>query len=216
MLDAVIGALSSKAAPVLASLGGSALSFLGGERRNDSQVQAANAQMEFQREMSGSAYQRAVADMKAAGINPMLAAKQGGASTPMGAMPQIQDTLTPAVQSGVSAYQGTSSANLAQEQELVAEATVDKIIEEIKNVPLEGERLFRAANLLYMQANLASQQQLTESQRYDNVKAATAKLLQETDLIGLDVEAARTLDNIGREAKQLQPIIEIMKSFIRR
>jgi hypothetical protein len=216
MLDAVVGALSSKAAPVLASLGGSALSFLGGERRNDSQVQAANAQMEFQREMSGSAYQRAVADMKAAGINPMLAAKQGGASTPMGAMPQMQDTLTPAVQSGVSAYQGTSSANLAQEQELVAEATVDKIIEEIKNVPLEGERLFRAANLLYMQANLASQQQLTEAQRYDNVKAATAKLLQETDLIELDVEAARTLDNIGREAKQLQPIIEIMKSFIRR
>jgi hypothetical protein len=216
MLDAVVGALSSKAAPVLASLGGSALSFLGGERRNDSQVQAANAQMEFQREMSGSAYQRAVADMKAAGINPMLAAKQGGASTPMGAMPQIQDTLTPAVQSGVSAYQGTSSANLAQEQELVAEATVDKIIEEIKNVPIEGERLRRAANLLYMQANLASQQQLTETQRYDNVKAATAKLLQETDLIELDVEAARTLDNIGREAKQLQPIIEIMKSFIRR
>ncbi|AXL14495.1 DNA pilot protein [Microviridae sp.] len=196
--------------------GSAALSFLGGERRNDQQEDMANAQMAFQERMSGSAYQRAVADMKAAGINPMLAAKTGGASTPAGAMPQIDDSLSKAVAAGQQSYSSVSSANLAHAQEEVAEATADRIIEEIKNVPLEGERLRRVANLLWEQANLTSQQQLTEAQRYDNVRAATAKLLQETDLIELDVDAARTLDNIGREAKQLQPIIEILKSFIRR
>lgn len=42
-------------------------------------------QENFQKEMSSTAYQRATADMEKAGINPMLAYMQGGASTPTGA-----------------------------------------------------------------------------------------------------------------------------------
>ena len=51
------------------------------EARTDRRLQE---QRDFQERLSGSAYQRAVTDMRQAGINPILAYKQGGASSPGG------------------------------------------------------------------------------------------------------------------------------------
>lgn len=56
---------------------------------NAQNLQIGKDQMRFQEEMSNTAYRRAMNDMKHAGLNPMLAFSQGGASSPGGASPTM-------------------------------------------------------------------------------------------------------------------------------
>lgn len=69
-----------------------AIATLGGALYSAQQAKSrAKDQMNFQADMSNTAYQRAVADMRKAGINPIMASKLGGASTPTGAMAPVPD-----------------------------------------------------------------------------------------------------------------------------
>lgn len=75
-----------------------------GAHMTNAQVEATNMeqnfareQMEFEREMSNTSYQRQVADMQAAGVNPALVMNSGsnGASTPSGASASSQNVGAP-------------------------------------------------------------------------------------------------------------------------
>jgi hypothetical protein len=208
-----------------------AASLYGGHQANKSreeQAAAANAasaesaarQMEFQREMSDTSYQRAVADLKAAGINPMLAAMKGGASTPGGSsytaqMPQTYDIYTPAVEaynrtqvSSAQSAQYEAQTGLTNTQVKQVEAATDKIREEIKNIPTEGERLRQMVFNLAAQENLYRQQSYTEQERQRMIAQTVKKLVEETKVVGAEASAIDSLNNLGREYGQLKPLID--------
>lgn len=212
------------------------MGFLGQQETNVASEAAAQRQMDFQERLSNSAYQRQVKDLESAGLNPMLAyVKGGGASTPTGAMP----TYSSAAQAGVQAALGTAQtrATSAQEAKTKAEipqveALVDKTKQEFENLKTDNEKskalidnirqeyqnlmktnlnLTEVGNHLresisLMKAQIPNFQALTVSNQFQS------QLIDfEQQLRKLDLDAAKKFDNFGREAKQYQPLIDLLK-----
>jgi hypothetical protein len=99
-IDDLFGSAALSLAP---SLIGGVLGYEGQKDTNQANQENVLKQMDFQERMSGTAYQRATADMKAAGLNPMLAYSQGGASTPIGGAATFQNPAAAASQSATQA-----------------------------------------------------------------------------------------------------------------
>lgn len=114
------------------------------EKTNATNLAISREQTAFQERMSNSAYQRSMDDMRKAGLNPMLAYSQGGASSPSGAAIAMQNP-PPAIAAdyGKALQQGVSSAVEGR-----------RLSKEIKGVDSQA-----ALNTAAM-ANLDSQRQL--------------------------------------------------------
>lgn len=67
----------------------------GADDQNEAQIASAREQMAFQERMANTSHQRQIADLKAAGLNPILSAKLGGADSPGGAQPNIVNAMAP-------------------------------------------------------------------------------------------------------------------------
>lgn len=115
-----LGKIASVAAPFIPGPAGTALqvagSLAGASSANSANKAAAQRQMDFQQYNSDTAYTRAVADLHNAGLNPMLAYSQGGASTPSGASYSAQDVATPAAKLGNETNSANSAISLQKAQ----------------------------------------------------------------------------------------------------
>lgn len=118
------------AAQVAGELANSALNYAGGIKANKMNLGLAREQMAFQERMSNTAYQRSMQDMRKAGLNPILAYKQGGASSPSGASISMQNPAS-GVNIGSIASNAISATIKAKEVKAL-DAQIDKTIQETK------------------------------------------------------------------------------------
>ena len=124
--------------------------LIGAQQQRKSDKASTAKQMAFQERMSNTAYQRQMADMRSAGINPILSAKMGGASTPTGAAFKSPNILGEAAksytaQSQQSAVQSnleaqtrlTNAKSVHQEQQNKSDGgthSVNKLVAETRNI----------------------------------------------------------------------------------
>ena len=232
------------------------LSWFGGEQQNRRQAEAAEAANTFSAQQFATRYQTTTSDMKAAGLNPMLAYTQGGGSPPSGVQANVPansgraavegyqigkinaaqtanieaDTANKAAQAELwRAQAGAATASAGQATATVGQIqqATEKIKKEIENMPsgmVNGltvgqwntDILRRTAEMLKEQAFNYSEQGHTQEQQRDYLRQMAAKLVQDARLGKLDADAAEKFDNFGREYKQYEPIIQLLKSVLGR
>lgn len=90
---------------------------------NDQNVALVRENRAWQEQMSNTSYQRAVKDMEAAGLNPMLAYSQGGASTPPGGTTQVESSVA----KGVSSAQQSASTVSQLQQVQASQANIEQM-----------------------------------------------------------------------------------------
>lgn len=159
------------------------------DSQNFAADQAASAQ-QFSERMYDTRYQKTVADLKAAGLNPMLGYSQGPGHQPSGAIGNAPGASTPGFNNSNSAGAAAMVENLA--------AQTDKTRAEADEV--RARTPTHAVSIDQMRANIENllQQAKTGAATAANVEQQTKNLQELIPQIRAQTEQLRTLSNLNK------------------
>lgn len=136
----------------------------------------AKTQRDWENMMSSTAYQRATADMKKAGINPMLAYVQGGASTPGGA---TASGSTP----GGSIGGGGAYAGDAPRGDVAASGELGRGLARVVNSAVDAAKMTEGINLMGDQRELTKENTRKVGYETGLLDATTGRTLADTNVL---------------------------------
>lgn len=209
-------------------LASSAMNWYGANDSNISNRQNAQAQMQFQERMDSTKYQRAVNDLNAAGLNPMMAYGNMATNAPNGALGFAAQNALGSAAEAYRASRSTSAENaLKKESESVQQATV-KSLDATASKTRQDEQTSRAQELTSLEdaklkastirlnsaseaAQLANASKTNEEARFVAAQRAEVEAKQPVwNLIhnatnkAKDVANSNSADNIHRAAENLR------------
>jgi len=151
---------------IVGDLVGGAIGVFGAKEANSNARQIATEQMQFQDRMSGTAHQREVADLRAAGLNPILSAN-AGASAPSGASAPVQNEYS----------------ELASSAKNIGDRILQK--EQIKNIEMDTNQKFEST------VTMAAQNKKTTQ---DTINAKVMKNILDSNAVeaAANAKAAKT------------------------
>lgn len=205
----MLPALLAAAIPALIGAG---VSAWGTQQTNQAADATAVRQMEFQKETLKHQYQWGMEDMRKAGLNPILAYKQGGAGTASGSTYTPQNVGAAAVQ-GASTAASSALAARAQETQLenIAADTRLKNSQDKTQAALQVQALAQAQQANSQTAlNSAVQTRtnvdtLISTENLQSAKAAAARAAADEELLNTpEGRIARQFGTVARELGLVQ------------
>lgn len=182
-----MGFLSGGLGSIVGAVGGLGSTLLG----NNSAKHEADRNRDFQEEMSNTSVQRKVADLKAAGLNPLLAVSSAssGASTPSGSQADIKHfdpaTIT-TMMNGLASAKLTQAQAKAQENENSIFETKAESVRLQNRLLKEGVLTAQVERELTVAKTFKEKEEiLTEAYRRANIDASTEKIRNEATLLGI-------------------------------
>lgn len=193
--------LPALGAEVAGGVASSAAGFISAER-----------QMRFQKQMSSTAHQREVADLRKAGLNPILSVGGSGASTPSGAMVTPENPLRGFTRDFIAGKLGGSTMRLQEAQAGAADASAKAAVASasLSNAMASKINTELATKLAVEIAQMKASTSLSSAQA-GNLLLERARLKREAEMYEGDI--GKILPYINSILPGIAPILNLLKGM---